>query len=92
MNRLRQHCHFSHPDKCPQEHTDQQGRIRSPGYPGYRNNLHCVIIVRLNNTIGHERRLQLYVIEFSLEPVYDYLVIGKTKVPGLQTGATYTGV
>ncbi|KAI0223839.1 Low-density lipoprotein receptor-related protein 2 [Lamellibrachia satsuma] len=79
-------------DKCPQEYTAQKGRIRSPGYPGYRNNVHCVIIVRMNNTRGHERRLRLDVDEFNLEIKYDYLVIGSTKKAGseLTAGHSYT--
>ncbi|KAI0239137.1 hypothetical protein LSAT2_010115 [Lamellibrachia satsuma] len=80
------------PYKCPREYTAQNGRIQSPGYPGYRNNMHCVIIVRLNNTRGHERRVRLHVDEFNLEDKYDYLVIGSTKKAGsdLQAGASYT--
>ena len=82
---------FSNSDTCPQEYTATMGRIRSPGYPGYRNNVHCVIIVRLNNTIGNERRLRLDVDDFNLEDTYDYLVIGSTKLSALETGRSYTG-
>ena len=83
----------SHSDTCPQEYTALSGTILSPGYAGYRNNMFCVIIIRLNNTAKRERRFELYVDEFRLESKYDYLVITSTKFTGteLQKGLIYTG-
>jgi len=83
----------SHSDTCPQEYTAISGNIVNPGYPGYRNNVFCVIILRLNNTAKRERRVELYVEEFDLDLTYDYLVIGSTKLSGsqLQKGRSYTG-
>ncbi|KAI0238053.1 Low-density lipoprotein receptor-related protein 2 [Lamellibrachia satsuma] len=79
---------------CPQEYTAKKGRIRSPGYPGYTNNLHCVIIIRMNNTQHEQRRIRLYVEDFDVPDKHDYLLIGKNKVTGsrLQRKNTYTGV
>ncbi|KAI0216295.1 Low-density lipoprotein receptor-related protein 2 [Lamellibrachia satsuma] len=79
---------------CPEEYTAKKGRIRSPGYPGYRNNLHCVIIIRLNNTQHEQRRIRLYVEDFDVPDKHDYFLIEKNKVTGsrLQRYSTYTGV
>ncbi|KAI0216291.1 hypothetical protein LSAT2_031673 [Lamellibrachia satsuma] len=78
---------------CPEEYTARKGRIRSPGYPGYTNNLHCVIIIRMNNTQHEQRRIRLYVEDFDVPDKHDYLLIGDNKVTGsrLQRYNTYTG-
>ncbi|KAI0211988.1 hypothetical protein LSAT2_003133 [Lamellibrachia satsuma] len=68
--------------QCPQVYNSKKGHIRSPGYPGYRNNVYCLIIVHMNNTDNREKILQLYVEDFNLQAKYDYLVIGSNKFAG----------
>ncbi|KAK2164886.1 hypothetical protein NP493_1396g00005 [Ridgeia piscesae] len=67
---------------CPQVYTGKKGQIRSPGYPGYKNNLHCMIIIRMRNNQHEQLRIQLYVEDFDLQDKYDYLMVGSTKLSG----------
>ncbi|KAI0238464.1 hypothetical protein LSAT2_010821 [Lamellibrachia satsuma] len=57
-----------------------RGRIQSPGYPAYRNNTHCEIIVRIDNRQLNEWRIFLTVEVFELEEGHDFLLIDQIPV------------
>ena len=77
-------------DSCPQEYRGQRGRIQSPGYPAYRNNTHCEIVVRVENRPFKEWRIFLEVEEFDLEQSHDFLLIDG-KPMELYRNDNYTG-
>ena len=71
---------------CPLEYTATRGRIQSPGYPGYRNNLRCQIIVHRQNP---DQVIYLTVEHFDLEKDQDFLYIEPSREPW--TGSLYSG-
>ena len=79
-------------DSCPLEYTATRGRIQSPGYPRYRNNLRCQIIVHRQNP---DQVIYLKVEHFDLEDHRDFLYIEPSQYPltgSLDSGQNYTGV
>ncbi|KAI0228277.1 hypothetical protein LSAT2_021251 [Lamellibrachia satsuma] len=48
---------------CPQEYKSRRGRIMSPGFPGYRNNVYCKIVIGAAGL----KRVFLFIEEFDLE-------------------------
>ncbi|KAK2161570.1 hypothetical protein NP493_1573g00009 [Ridgeia piscesae] len=69
--------------KCPQVHSGRKGEIRSPGYPGYTNNVYCMITIHVDNPDKKEHIIRLYVEDFDLQDKHDYLVIGNNRHSGL---------
>ena len=77
---------------CPLEYTATRGRIQSPGYPGYRNNLRCQIIVHRQNP---HQVIYLKVESFDLEEGQDFLYIEPSQnrwTGSRDKGHIYTGV
>ena len=76
---------------CPLEYTATRGRIQSPGYPGYRNNLRCQIIVHRQNP---DQVIYLKVEHFDLEDYVDFLYIEPSQnwTGSRDNGHSYTGV
>ena len=79
------------PAPCPLEYTATRGRIQSPGYPGYWNNVRCDIVVRRQNA---DQIIFLKVEYFDLENEYDYLQIGVDERwhGTLSSRYNYTGI
>ena len=76
---------------CPLEYIATRGRILSPGYPGYRNNLHCQIVVHRQNP---DQVIYLKVEHFDLEDRRDFLYIEPSQewTGSRDNGQSYTGV
>ncbi|KAI0217300.1 hypothetical protein LSAT2_030837 [Lamellibrachia satsuma] len=73
---------------CPQEYRGTRGRIKNPGFPGYRNNMNCQITVLLQK---QGQRIYLSVEVFDLETDRDYLLIENEKWTGsFRSGHRYT--
>ena len=69
---------FRSSDECSREViTASRGRIRSPGFPGYRNNVHCDMTIRMREF----NRVFLFIEEFDLGD-NDYLL-------QVKNGSTY---
>ena len=75
-------------DICPQNHTALRGRIQSPGYPGYRNNVYCEIRVQ---PLVRAERLFLYAEVFDLEEDHDFLLTASHETVRLKQQHTYNG-
>ena len=55
-------------DMCPHEYHGTRGRVQSPGFPGYRNNVYCDIRLHYNwQKHMHDWRVFLYTEEFDIE-------------------------
>ena len=76
---------------CPLEYTATRGRIQSPGYPEYRNNLRCQIIVHRQNP---DQVIYLTVEHFDLEDHRDFLYIEPFQewTGSRDIGHNYTGM
>ena len=83
--------HVSVSVSCPLEYTATRGRIQSPGYPGYRNNFECQIIVHGQNP---HQVIYVKVEHFDLEESRDFLFIAPSQqwTGSLESGHNYTGV
>ena len=79
------------PVSCPLEYTETRGRIQSPGYPGYRNNLRCQIVVHRQNP---DQVIYLKVEHFDLEDQNDFLYIEPFQewTGSRDSGHNYTGM
>ncbi|KAK2161567.1 hypothetical protein NP493_1573g00015, partial [Ridgeia piscesae] len=78
-------------DNCPQVHNERKGEILSPGYPGYVNNVYCMITIHMDNPDKKEHVIRLYVEDFDLQDKYDYLVIANNRFSSLQAHSSYSG-
>ena len=73
------------PDTCPQEYKSRRGRIMSPGFPGYRNNVHCKIVIGAAGL----KRVILFIEEFDLED--KDVLLHSSRQMKLENMHNYTG-
>ena len=82
---------YSLSDTCPLEYNATRGLIQNPGYPGYRNNMRCQIIIHLQKP---GQAIFLKVGHFDLENNNDYLQINYERWSGSRNSRynyAYTG-
>ena len=86
-------------DTCPQDFTATRGRIQSPGFPGYRNNVYCQI--NLHYKKGHLRDLRIFIDVEELDvdkdhdlwliAIYEYGVFPSYRPVYISSGHNFTG-
>jgi len=72
-------------DTCPQDFRATRGRIQSPGFPGYRNNVYCQINLHYEEGHLHEWRVFVDVEEFDVDNGHDFLLTADYAIWWLPT-------